>query len=249
MTINPVSKLDKYPIPKIEDVFATLQKGKTFTTLRLTNSSPWMKMVINTHKGLFRYTRLPYGISSAPGIFQRVIENLLQGIPGVAVYIDDILITGATEEEHLKTLEEVLRRLRAVGLRVKKRKCQFMAPSVTYLGHRIDATRLHPLPDKITAIEVAPAPQNITELKSFLGLLTYYGKFLPMLSTHLAPLHRLLKKETLWHWGEKLHLPSPRSYLFLVAGAFRPESGVDARVLCVSIRDRCCAGTSHAGRY
>ena len=111
------------------------------------------------------------------------------------MYLDDILVTGATEEEHLSTLEKVLGRLEMSGLPVKKKKCQFMVPSVSYLGHQIDASGLHPLPDKVRAIEEAPAPNNVTELKSYLGLLTYYGKFLPNLATQLAPLYQLLRKQ------------------------------------------------------
>ena len=105
-------------------------------------------VVVNTHRGLFRYTRLPFGVSSAPGILQCVIESLLQGIKGVVIYLDDILITGATEE-NLRTLDEVLSRLNKAGLRVKRSKCEFMRESVTYLGHRIDADGLHPLPDRV----------------------------------------------------------------------------------------------------
>jgi len=160
-------------------------------------------VVINTHKGLFRYTRLPYGIASAPGIFQKAMEQLLQGIPGVTVYIDDILITGETDGEHLKSLEEVLRRLAKADLRAKKPKCKFLVPSVSYLGHQIDESGLHPLPHKVKAIREAPTPNNITELKSYLGLLTYYGKFLPNLSTHLAPLYQLLKHDSVWKWTTK----------------------------------------------
>ena len=91
-------------------------------------------MVVNTHRGLFRYTRLPFGIASAPGIFQRVIESVLQGIDGVVVYLDDILISGSTEKNHLDTLDEVLSRLDRAGLRVKRSKCEFMKSSVPYLG-------------------------------------------------------------------------------------------------------------------
>ena len=100
------------------------------------------------------------------------------------MYIDDILITSATEADHLKSLEEVLRQLARAGLRVKKNKCKLMVPSVSYLGHVIDANGLHPLPDKVQAIEDAPMPKNVTELKSYLGLLTYYGNsFLILLLT------------------------------------------------------------------
>ena len=161
LTVNPVSKLDRYPIPKVEDLFAKLSKGKCFTKLDLSQAYQQLPLeeeskkfvVINTHKGLFQYTRLPFGISSAPGIFQRVMESLLQGIKGVVVYLDDILITGASEEAHLQTLDEVLSRLEKAGLRVKGKKCEFMRPSVTYLGHRIDAGGLHPLQDKVQAID------------------------------------------------------------------------------------------------
>ena len=115
-TINPVSKLDRYPIPKIQDLFSQLSGGKSFTKLNLSQAYVQIPLeeesknlvVINTHKGLFRYTRMPYGVSSAPGIFQRFIESVLQGIPKLTVYIDDILITGSTEEEHLQNLSEVL---------------------------------------------------------------------------------------------------------------------------------------------
>lgn len=118
-TVNPVAKLDRYPIPRVEDLFAKLAGGKAFTKLDLSQAYLQVPLdeesrklvVVNTHKDLYRYTRLPYGVSSAPGIFQRLMETVLQGIPNVIVYIDDILITGATEDEHLKTLSLVLERL------------------------------------------------------------------------------------------------------------------------------------------
>ena len=207
-TVNPVCKLDRYPIPRIEDLFATLRGGKVFSKLDLSQAYQQIPLdeeskkfvVINTQKGLFRYTRLPYGISSAPGIFQRVMEGLLQGIEGVIVYIDDVLVSGATADEHLKRLEEVLSRLEKAGLCLQKSKCHFMVSSVTFLGHKVDKDGLHPLPDKISAVLSAPTPRNLQELKSYLGLLSYYSKFLPKLSTVLAPLYRLLRKDTHWRW-------------------------------------------------
>lgn len=210
-TINPVSKLHRYPIPRIEDLFAGLGQGKTFSTVDLRQAYQQMKLdtrsrqylVINTHRGLFRYTRLPYGVSSAPGIFQKAMEQLLRGIPGVVVYIDDILVTGENDAQHLHSLEEVLKRLSQAGLRAKKHKCAFMQARVTFLGHVIDQQGLHPIPSKVKAIHDAPVPSNAGELKSYLGLLTYYSKFLPNLSSQLVPLYHLLKHSTKWTWAEE----------------------------------------------
>ena len=90
---------------------------------------------MNTHKGLFQYTRLPFGVASAPGIFQRTMENVLQDIPQVAVYLDDILIGGRTETEHLTIQEQFLVRLKQAGFRLQRKKCSLMTQSVEYLGH------------------------------------------------------------------------------------------------------------------
>lgn len=207
VTVNPVSKLNRYPIPKVEDLFATLKSGKLFTKLDLSQAYQQLSLgeesrkyvVINTQKGLFRYTRLPYGISSAPAIFQRVMENMLKDIPRVMVYIDDILITSDTEAEHLQTLDAVLRKLSTAGVHAQE-KCIFMAPSVAYLGHVIDANGLHPLPDKVRAIQEVLTPKHVSELRSYLGFLTYYSRFLPNLSTKLAPLNKLLSPKFKWKW-------------------------------------------------
>ncbi len=94
------------------------------------------------------------------------------------MYIDKILVTGKNEQEHFASLEEVLQRLEEAGLRLQKAKCRFMAPSVTYLGHQIDAEGLHPVEEKVKAVQEAPEPRNVPELKAYLGLLSYYSKFL-----------------------------------------------------------------------
>ena len=210
-TVNPVSKMDRYPIPKVEDLFAALAGGKFFSKIDLSQAYQQLPLdeeskqyvVINTHKGLFRYTHLPFGISSAPGIFQRVMESVLLGIPRVIVYLDDILVSGATEAEHLQTLDQVFDRLEKAELRVREDKCEFMVKSVSYLGHQIDAKGLHPLSDKVQAVKDAPSPQSVQELKAYLGLLSYYSKFLPDLSMVLAPLYRLLRKDTSWRWTKE----------------------------------------------
>ncbi|CAC5379673.1 unnamed protein product [Mytilus coruscus] len=108
-------------------------------------------VTINTHKGLYQYNRLPFGVSSAPGIFQRTMENLLQGIPRVVVRVDDILITGSSKSEHLNNLETVLGKIQESGMRLNKDKCVFLAPEVVYLGHRIDQYGIYPVESKVKA--------------------------------------------------------------------------------------------------
>lgn len=211
VTVNRVSKLDNYPIPKTEDLFAILGGGEHFSKLDLSKAYQQLELdeeskkytTINTHKGLFQYNRLPFGISSAPGIFQRTIENLLQGISSVIVRLDDILVTGKTRGEHLQNLAEVLKKLEAAGVRLKREKCVFLADEVTYLGHRINKHGRQPTEDKVQAIKNLPEPNNVKELQAFLGMLNYYGCYLPNLSTVLAPLHELLGKDVAWSWGPK----------------------------------------------
>ena len=145
-TINEAAKLDNYPIPKIEDLYATLGGGTEFTKLDLSQAYQQLELdeesqtytTINTHKGLFRYKRLPFGISSAPGIFQRSMESLLQGILQAVVRIDDILVMSKTRHDHLTHLKEVLERLDKAGIYLKLKKCVFLQGEVVYLGHRIN---------------------------------------------------------------------------------------------------------------
>ena len=111
------------------------------------------------------------------------MEGLLKDITGVIVYLDDVLITGKTNDEHLRSLEEVLRRFEKTGLFLKKQKCEFMTDSVTYLGQIINANGLHPIKEKIEALKEAPTPKNLTQLKSYLRLLTYYSRF--YLTSHI----------------------------------------------------------------
>eukprot|EP00731_Ephydatia_muelleri_P008944 Em0004g1282a len=129
---------------------------------------------------------MPFGVSSAPSIFQRIMNSVLQGIPKVIVYIDDILITGSTDKEHLETLEKVLYKLKEAGIHLNKDKCFFLQESVVYLGYKIDKNGIHLLAEKVEAVKNAPEPKNTTELKSYLGLLTYYSRFLPRMATMLA---------------------------------------------------------------
>ena len=136
VTVNRVAKIDFYSVPHINDLIASLVGGKLFSKLDLAHGYQQIPLaeeskkfvVINTHKGLYRYNRLPFGISSATAIFQRMMEGILQGIPQVTVYIDDILVTGATDRQHLQNLQEVLTHLEKAGIRLKKDKCAFCWP-------------------------------------------------------------------------------------------------------------------------
>ena len=127
------------------------------------------------------------------------MENLQENMPYVIVRVDDILVSGAIDEDCLSNLEEVLKRLTSAGLRLRKNTCVFPEPQVTYLGHKVSKEEIQPLDDKVDAITNAPAPRNVSELKSYLGMINYYEKFLPNLSGMLAPLNDLLHKETRWH--------------------------------------------------
>lgn len=130
VTLNQSLEVDQYPLPKPEELFASLSGGKKFTKLDLSQAYQQMVLddqskdlvTINTHKGLYRYTRMPFGIAPAPAIFQRTMDIVLQGIPRTICYIDDILITGVNDQEHLANLEEVLRRLQYHGITLKKKQ-------------------------------------------------------------------------------------------------------------------------------
>ena len=125
------------------------------------------------------------------------MENLLQEIPHSSIYLDNILVTERTEEEHLWNLDQVLKHLEDSGMHLKRKKCKFMLPEVEYLGHQISTHGLQPTEEKVWAIVNSPTPQNKSQLQSFLGLINYYAKFLPNLSTTLAPLYALHQKKSM----------------------------------------------------
>ena len=201
----------EYPTPNAQDLFATLASGRRFTRLDLKQAYQQMEvdtgsqeyLTINTRKGLFTYTRMPFGIRTAPSIFQKTMDMILSGIPGVCCFFDDILIVGSTDAEHDARVRQVLQRLKQRGVRLKKDKCEFGQSEVTYLGHRVDHEGLKPTEDKVKAISEAPESRNLTELKAFLGLLNYYSHFLPNLSNTLQALYELLQKGKQWRWTRK----------------------------------------------
>lgn len=202
ITLNPNLLVDEHPLPTVEELFATVAGGDTFSKLDLSQAYLQLEvraedrdlLTLSTHRGLFRPTRLMYGVASAPAIFQRLMEEILQGVPGVTVFIDDIRVTGPNTKMHLLRLEEVLGRLQKYGLRVNREKCDFFSDRIEYCGYLVDKNGIHKLRGKIDAIQNMPAPKNREQVRSFVGLINYYGRFFPNLSTILYPLNNLLKK-------------------------------------------------------
>ena len=208
LTVNKACNVEQYPLPNVSELLTKLAGGEKFSIIDLKEAYMQVPLdeasqrytVVNTHRGLMAATRLVYGISSAPAIFQRLMDTLLAGIPHTAVFLDDVCVTGASEEEHVRNVDEVLKRLESAGLRVNSAKCQWMLDEVTYLGHKVTSQGVHTTDEKVRAVVDAPAPQDVSQLKSYLGLLTYYHRFLPNLSTEAAPLYLLLKEGQAWEW-------------------------------------------------
>ena len=211
VSVNPVLLAEQYPLPRIEDIFANLAGGKHFSKLDLRQAYHQLEvteeskkyLTINTHKSLFQYNRLVFGITSSPAICQRAIDQVLQGVPGNQCILDDMLISGKTDEEHLENLESVLKRLQDAGLKANKEKCVFFKDRVQFCGHEIDKEGLHKTQEKIEAVVNAPRPENVSQLRSFLGLVNYYNRFLPNASSVLQPLHQLLEQNSKWQWTEQ----------------------------------------------
>ena len=211
VSINPFLHPEVYPLPTPEEMFSTLANGESYTKLDLARAYKQMKvkkecqplLTINTHCGLFQYTRLPFGITTAPSLWQRAMAQVLSGLPGVVYCIDDILVTGRTRAGHTTNLQAVLQRIREYGLRLKKSKCQFFTKELEFLGHTISPDGVKPTKSRVASISKAPTPTNKQELQSFLGMLTYNAKFLPNMSHTLHPLNQLLRKNTPWVWKSK----------------------------------------------
>ena len=170
VSVNQVLLDIPYPLPDTEDIFSTLGSGTVFSRIDLSNAYQQMELSTNsqqyltvtTHKGWYAYLRLTYGIASAPALFQSNMDQILQGMDNVCCRIDDIIIR-TDPHEHLQVLDEVLTRLERHGILhvAKKSKCEFMVPSIEFLGYRVDGKGRHPTDEKIAAISAAPNPKNV----------------------------------------------------------------------------------------
>ena len=211
VTINNVLMDFKYPLPRIDEIFAALEGGELFTKLDLTNA--YNQLVLDdesqllcawsTHIGTLKVKRLPFGVKTAAAIFQKTMENLLRNIPSVVVYQDDITVTGKTMDEHIKTLRAVLQKLQSTGLKLNVKKSVFFQPQISYLGFNINKDGLSKNNDRVQSIISAPIPSNVSEVRAFVGMANYYSKFIDNFAEFMSPLYSLLQKESPFQWSKE----------------------------------------------
>uniref|UniRef100_A0A914XL16 RNA-directed DNA polymerase n=1 Tax=Plectus sambesii TaxID=2011161 RepID=A0A914XL16_9BILA len=210
VTVNQQIHVDEHAIPTIDEIFTKMNGGEKFSNLDLADAYLQVELeedskdllAINTPFGLYRYNRMPFGIASAPAIFQRIMDQLLADVPYCAAYLDHILISGRTEEEHIATLDKVLGRLQDAGFKCNREKCSFFKNEVKYLGHIISAEGKRPDAGKTSAILKMPAPTSADEVSSFLGKINFYSRFLSDYTDLCAPLYELKKKGKKFAWSK-----------------------------------------------
>lgn len=205
-TLNPQLRVDYYPLPRPDTVFANLSNGAVFTSLDLSDAYTQLQLdpksqelcVLNTHLGLFKLTRLIYGVASAAAIFQSVMDRILLNIPGVVCYLDNILIKGVDLADCVNTTLLVLSRLEKHNVRLRLDKCDWFVPELQYLGFIISKEGRKPNPSLVSAIVDFAPPSKCSQIGTFLGMLSFYAEFLPNLSTVAKPLRELKDDSFLW---------------------------------------------------
>ena len=168
-TVNPQLQTEEYPLPRIDNIFAKLAGGQKFTKIDLRQAYHQMEveeesqeyLTINTHQELYRYNRLVFGITSAPAIWQRYMDQILEGVERTSCILD-MIIRGKDDKEHLENLEGVLKSLQANGLRANREKCEFFQTKITYCGHEVDWHGLHKTQEKIHTVFLMPQDQRMS---------------------------------------------------------------------------------------
>ena len=204
--LNQAIKREHHPMKTIEEVASRLPGAKIFSTLDAA-SGFWQIQLneesanltcFNTPFGRYKFNRMPFGITSAPEVFQRTMELLFEDIDGCEIIVDDILVWGRNEEEHDRRLVDVLERARKINLKLRKEKCKIKTEKLLYIGHQLTANGLQPDVEKVAAITGMPEPTCKKDVQRFIGMIQSLAKFIPNLSEKAQPLRNLLKKDAVW---------------------------------------------------
>ena len=209
--MNPLNEnvlREVHPMPEVDTTLAQLTGITIFSKLDA-NSGFWQILLAKesrllttfiTPYGQFCFNKLPFGISSAPEVFQRHMNEILSGLPGVLCHVDDILVFGATPSEHDDRLRAVLERIKGAGITLNAEKFQFSQTRITFLGHVIDHHGISPDPRKTAAILAMKPPSSVTELRRIMGMVNQMGKFSPNIAQISKPLRELLSTKNAWTW-------------------------------------------------
>ena len=211
--LNRHTKIDAYPMPTIDSILESLHGSTIFSSLDLKSGYHQMyvapedveKTAFKCEEGLFQFRVLPFGVINGPASFQRLMETVLHDVIGKTcyVYLDDIVCFSPSVSEHFEDLRVILQKLREVGLTVNRKKCFFGCSKLKYLGHIIGKDGLQTDPAKVQTILEYPTPQNVKQLERFLGMVTWYAKFIPKLTDIASPLNHLRHKSVKWDWTEE----------------------------------------------
>ena len=199
---------ERHPIPTIEEVLYDLNGATVFSKLDLKWGFHHIELkeqsrdvtTFVTHRGLYRYKRLMFGITSASEKYQKIISDVIQGCDSVANIADDLIVYGSDLEEHERNLHAVLQRLKRSGLTLNGDKCQFRLPKLTFFGHELSSHGIAPSEEKIAAVVNARVPRNVSEVHSFVKLVLYSAKFIPNFAQVAESLRKLLRKGEPFVW-------------------------------------------------
>ena len=210
--INKDTIVDKYPIPRIDELIDLVgrSKPKIFTSLDLMRGYHQVKMDDDSkhktafvcHLGLFQFRRMPFGLTNAPVTFQHLMSQLFSGKEWefVSVYLDDVLIASQSMTEHMEHVQKVLLRLKEAGLQLKPSKCMFATDEIEYLGHTLTPEGVKPNSKKVEAVRDFPVSKNVKEVKSFLGLANFYRRHIPDMTIISRILTALTRKNMEFIW-------------------------------------------------